>query len=154
MTLQKLRWWKITLLPLVRGDRRKSTSSVVRAKRKLEYITIYIITAFAFCYGPYYVHAILTSWGKDKDNAPPNSNVLLIWVQTCLYMAPVIYPIIFCFMLSDVQQFLRGFCKADEHGKDGFVEGATRSSPSMVTRYTNVSRMMSTPPNLTPELPQ
>lgn len=129
---------------------------MVRAKRKLEFMSIYIITAFAFCYGPYYFHGIINRW---SNTGASNAEEIIVWVQSCLYMAPVIYPVIFCFMLSDVQHFLKSCFRKVTSKNEGYIEAShMQSSPSMVTRYTNVSQMANsrsgTPYQVTPELPQ
>jgi len=59
--------------------RKKSVSSVARAKRKLEWLAVVLIGAFrllknnnlklkknSFCYGPYYGHALVTGWGDPS----------------------------------------------------------------------------------------
>jgi hypothetical protein len=118
-------------------------------------MAIYIITAFLFCYGPYYVHGFATKWGQNQTG--PGNAFLVIWVQTCLYLAPVIYPIIFCFMLSDVKQFMEDICDSIFKSKSSHHDSSGQHSPSVATRYTQISKLgysTSISPTLTPELQQ
>ena len=71
-----------------------------------------------------------------------------VFVFSTLYLAPAVYPIIFGFMLRDVQVFLRKLFSCFFSPEP---EKCPDYSPSMQTRLTHASRTVT--PMGTPELP-
>ena len=71
-----------------------------------------------------------------------------VFVFSTLYLAPAVYPIIFGFMLRDVQIFLRKLFSCFFTPEP---EKCPDYSPSMQTRLTHASRTVT--PMGTPELP-
>ncbi|CBY42033.1 unnamed protein product [Oikopleura dioica] len=113
--------------------RKKSVSSVGRAKRKLEWLAVVLIGAFSFCYGPYYGHALVTGWGDPSTVS--SSKALLIWVQSCLYLVPLLYSLVFCAMLTDVKEYASNLF--DFSGKNEQSRSIFATSPTVITRFSN-----------------
>ena len=82
-------------------DRETAMPTAWELKSKGRFPTTHKNVSEVILIRPYYVHGIINDW---SENHPGGSEVVRLWAQTCLYLAPVIYPIIFCFMLSDVQK--------------------------------------------------
>ena len=49
------------------GGQRKSVTSVKKAKKKLEYMAIYIVTTFLACYTVYYISQLITNRMKEAE---------------------------------------------------------------------------------------
>jgi len=84
---------------------RKSTTSVKRAKKKLELMAIYIVTTFLACYTVYYISQLIQN--RMKEHEKIQYSFLNVLQFSTLYLAPAIYPVIFGLMLKDVRAFLK-----------------------------------------------
>ena len=91
-----------------------------KAKKKLEYMAIYIVTTFLACYTVYYISQLITNRMKEADKVwgsfislkfnhriKRQYNILHVLQFSTLYLAPAIYPVIFGFMLKDVRRYIR-----------------------------------------------
>ncbi|CAG5110018.1 Oidioi.mRNA.OKI2018_I69.chr2.g4470.t2.cds [Oikopleura dioica] len=132
------------------GQSRKSVTSVAKAKRKLERLAVVLIFAFCFCYGPYYGHALLTGWGDPSTIS--SSKALLIWVQSCLYLVPLLYSLVFCSMLSDVREYARNLFDFSGKIEARATMSNYQTSPTMITRFSNRPSPMPSASG-TPKLP-
>ena len=56
--------------------KKKSVSSVVQAKKKLEYMAIYIVTTFLACYLVYYIAYFINNSKNNKEKV----SIFNLWV--------------------------------------------------------------------------
>ena len=64
-----------------RNRGRKSVTSVKKAKKKLEYMAIYIVTTFLACYTVYYISQLITNRMKEADKVRALSIHLSVTVE-------------------------------------------------------------------------
>lgn len=61
------------------GGQRKSVTSVKKAKKKLEYMAIYIVTTFLACYTVYYISQLITNRMKEAEKV--NHKFVIIFIN-------------------------------------------------------------------------
>ena len=63
------------------GGQRKSVTSVKKAKKKLEYMAIYIVTTFLACYTVYYISQLITNRMKEAEKVSQKlASIVLIFL--------------------------------------------------------------------------
>ena len=60
------------------GGQRKSVTSVKKAKKKLEYMAIYIVTTFLACYTVYYISQLITNRMKEAEKVSHKFAIIFI----------------------------------------------------------------------------